>query len=61
MDPLDYQAKVDLVKQLIARYKEHLPAEILSSPPERFVEHYEELILAIVKSREDLKRLLIKL
>jgi hypothetical protein len=61
MDPLDYQSKVDLVKQLIARYKEHLPAEILSSPPERFVEHYEELILAIIKSREDLKRLLIRL
>jgi len=52
IDPLDYKTKVNLIKQIIERTKDNLPEEIVTAAPEKFVDDYEDIILALIKSQE---------
>ncbi len=51
IDPLDFEARVELIKQLMKRLEEHLPEEISSQKPERFAEDYEKIVQAFVHSK----------
>lgn len=48
--PLDTNAQISLISVLLKRLKSHLPEEIANSPPERFIEHYEIIVKAYVRS-----------
>jgi hypothetical protein len=55
LDPEDWQGKVDLMGALMKRLEPHLGPEILSQPPERFVEHCEVIIRGYLESMERVK------
>ncbi len=55
IDPLDFDAKVKLIKHLMNRLEEHLPDEITSQKPERFAVDYEEIVTAYVQSKVSLQ------
>jgi len=57
MDPLDWESKVNLIKDILKRLESHLPAEIVSQPPERFATHYEIIVRAYVYSMDKVKSL----
>ena len=61
IDPLDFKIKTALVTELIKMGQEHLPDEIVSQPPERFAENYEEIISVYAKSQNALTALLNRL
>ena len=61
IDPLDFKIKTTLVKELIKIGRDHLPDEIISQPPERFAENYEEIIAVYAKSQNALASLLNRL
>ena len=50
ISPLDVNAQLSFITVLLKRLSAHLPAEVVASPPERFLEHYEELVKEYVKS-----------
>ena len=57
VDPMDWEKKIALMKEFIMRIEPHLPDEITTLPPERFVGHYEELVKAYVQSMDKVKTL----
>jgi len=54
-DPLEWDIKVLLIKDLIQVLKPALPPEIHSQPPEKFANNYEILIRSYVNSIDQLK------
>lgn len=50
ISPLDFQAQTAFIAVLLERLSHDLPEEILSSPPERFIDHYEDIAREYVKS-----------
>jgi hypothetical protein len=61
IDPFDFRVKVNLIKEILNRSKDHLPEEILSQPPERFAENPEEIIKAFIQIRKVLETALRRL
>ncbi len=55
---LEYEDQVRLVELFMKRLAPHLPEEVLSSPPEQFVEHVEILLRAYVQAMGQVKQLL---
>jgi len=58
LDPLDWKSKVDLMGVFLKRLGPLLAPEIKSQPPERFAEHYEDLIRAYLQSIDRMNSLL---
>ena len=56
-DPLDWDSKVVLMKDILKRLEPHLPPEIISEPPEKFASHYEMIVRAYVQSMDQVKTL----
>ncbi|MBN1551692.1 hypothetical protein JW979_09490 [bacterium] len=50
IDPLDYEAKVELISDILKREEGRLPPEITSQPPEKFADDYESIIQAYSES-----------
>jgi hypothetical protein len=50
LDPLNWELKVGLTKEILQRLENILPDEILNEPPEKFASHYEILVKSYVKS-----------
>jgi hypothetical protein len=50
LDPLDWNAKVALVKTLLQRIGPLLPADLQAEPPERFAKNMQALVHAYVSS-----------
>ena len=50
ISPLDVNAQLSFIRVLLKRLSPHLPAEIVASPPDRFVDHYEDIVKEYVKS-----------
>jgi len=48
--PLDTDAQISLISVLLKRLAPHLPEEIAIASPERFIEHYEIIVKAYVRS-----------
>jgi hypothetical protein len=48
--PLDIDAQIALISILLKRLAPHLPKEIATAPPERFIEQYEIIVKAYVRS-----------
>lgn len=57
MDPLDWEGKVALMRDILKYLTPYLPKDIVSQPPERFAAHYETLIKAYVQSMDQIKAL----
>ena len=55
IDPLEFDAKVKIIEQLMNRLEEHLPEEITSQEAERFAVNYEEIVTAYVQSKVSLQ------
>jgi len=55
LDPLDWQGKVNMMKELLVRLKPHLPEEIFSQPAERYAGHYEGIVETYVRSIDQVK------
>lgn len=58
LDPMDFENKVGLMRALIKRLEPHLDPEIISQPPERFAEHYEDIIRAYLQSMDRLNSIM---
>jgi hypothetical protein len=58
LDPKDWEGRVELMGALLKNLEPHLGPEIVSQPPSRFAEHYEEIIRAYLQSLDRLKSLL---
>ena len=58
LDPLDWDGKVALIKALLSRLKNHLPAEIISQPAQRYAGQLDILVRAYVKSMDQVKSLI---
>ena len=56
-DPLEWDIKVSLIKDLMEVLKPALPPEIYSQPPEKFANNYEILIKSYVNSIDQLKHI----
>jgi hypothetical protein len=54
-DPIDWEIKVSLIKDLLKALKPNLPPEIYHQPPERFGNHYEILVKSYVNSMDQVK------
>lgn len=54
-DPKDMETKIELIKSLLSRLKNHLPENIISQPPERYAEHYKSLVRAYVQSKDNVE------
>ena len=50
LGPLNRQAQVSFISALLKRLTPHLPQEIAAASPERFIDHYEIIVKAYVKS-----------
>ncbi|MFC1761014.1 hypothetical protein ACFL6U_02915 [Planctomycetota bacterium] len=50
ISPLDTNAQVSLISVLLKRLAPHLPQDIATAPPERFIQHYEIIVRAYVQS-----------
>jgi hypothetical protein len=48
--PLDRDVQISFISALLKRLSPHLPQEIASSQPERFIDHYETIAKEYVKS-----------
>ena len=55
LDPLDWGSKVRLMEALLKRLQCHLPADIVSQPPDRFAVQYEGIVKAYVRSADQMK------
>ena len=55
IDPLDFSTKAILIAGIMERLEGHLPEEITSQPPEKYVADYEEIIKAYVHSKTGLE------
>jgi len=55
LDPLKFEDKITLMAALLKRLESHLPAEIVSQPPERYAGHYETIVRAYVQSMDQMK------
>lgn len=58
IDPLDWDAKVSLMKSFLEKLRGNLPKEITRDPPERFVSNWEVIVKAYVRSIEQVKSIL---
>jgi len=58
LDPLDWNTKVEFMKEFLKRLAPYLPSEIKTAPPERFARHYEAIIRNYIKSIDNVKDLL---
>jgi hypothetical protein len=61
LDPLDWDAKVGLIEALLARIRDHLPAELRDEPAARFATSYELVVQAYAASLDRVKHLLRRL
>lgn len=61
INPLDFSQKTKLITEIIKRGREYLPEEIISQPPERYAEDYEEIITVFARSQTILSELLRRL
>ena len=61
LDPMDWEARVAFMAVLMERLKDHLPADILAQPPDRFARRHEPIVRAYVESQDSLKQLLRRL
>ena len=50
VDPGSWEEKVDIIRQFMARCGAYLPYSIRTQPPERYANHYEELIRGYIAS-----------
>ena len=50
LGPLNRQAQVSFISALLKRLTPHLPPEVAEASPERFIDHYEVIVKAYVKS-----------
>ena len=50
ISPLDVNAQLLFIGVLLRRLSAHLPVEIASSPPDRFLDHYDDIVKEYVKS-----------
>ena len=50
ISPLDVNAQLSFITVLLQRLAPHLPADVATASPDRFLEHYEDLIKEYVKS-----------
>jgi len=57
LDPLDWDGKVALMREVLKCLEPSLPQEIRSQPTERFAGHYEVIVNAYVQSINQLKTL----
>lgn len=55
LDPLEREKKLMVVKALLTHLEGHLPPEIISQPPERFIESCEMLVRGLLDSMEHVK------
>ncbi len=55
-DPLEFDIRVALVKDLLELLKPNLPVEIGRQPPEKFSNHYEILVKSYVNSMDQLNQ-----
>lgn len=55
MDPLDWERKVEIVRNLISRLQNYLPPEIKSNPPERYASNFNEIVKVYVNSIDQFK------
>jgi hypothetical protein len=61
IDPSDEKLRLDLIKQMFLLWDRFLPESIKSQPPERFINSYEEIILAWLESQAAFNRTINKL
>jgi hypothetical protein len=61
LDPLDWDARVGLIRALLERLAPHLPPEIREAPPERFARHHELIVRSLVKSLDTVRQILRRL
>jgi len=57
LDPFNRDVQVSFISALLKRLSSHLPAEITTAPPERFVDHYEILVKEYVKSLDKINEI----
>ena len=50
MSPVSWEAKVEIIRQFIARHDQDLPSSILNDRPEKYADNYHELIREYVVS-----------
>ena len=50
LSPMEPDAKISFIRVLLNRLSPHLPEDIVSAPPERFVDHCEVIVKTYVKS-----------
>ena len=50
LGPLNRDAQICFISALLKRLTSHLPSEIATASPERFIDHYEVIVKAYVKS-----------
>jgi hypothetical protein len=55
--PVDTDEQISLISVLLKRLAPHLPQEITTSPPERFIMHYETLVKAYVQSLDKMNEI----
>jgi hypothetical protein len=55
--PVDTDEQISLISVLLKRLAPHLPQEIATSPPERFITHYETLVKAYVQSLDKMNEI----
>lgn len=58
LDPRDWQAKVDFMKALFTRIGPHLPEEIRRQPLGHLARNYQNVVLAYVRSMDQVRQLL---
>ena len=58
IDPLDMEIKKAIVSQILLKGEDYLPQEILSQPPERYIDEYIELIMTYIQSQTKLTEIL---
>jgi hypothetical protein len=57
IDPLSDREKIDFIKEMMKCLDINLSPEEKEQPPERYAAHYEQLIRAILRSKEEVERL----
>jgi len=61
IDPLEYQNRVTIIKEILYREKGNLPKELSSQPPEKYAVDYEDIIKAYAQSKTNLISILRRL
>ena len=57
LGPLNRQAQICFISALLKRLALHLPGEIATASPERFIDHYEIIVKAYVKSLDKINEI----